>query len=96
VGRRECDIGTNSVMGFSLPMEPNGLRNANLAKVKTAADIVNLFEIPALRICVVNFYTVCLTQLTTVNFCVVLQAIIDSLWKMSKHEKETIAVALEA
>jgi hypothetical protein len=45
------------------------------------------FEIPALRICAVNFYTVCLTQLTTVNFCVVLQAIIDSLWKMSKHEK---------
>ena len=31
-------------MGFSLPMEPNGLRNANLAKVKTTEDIVNLFE----------------------------------------------------
>ena len=44
VGRREYDSGTNSVMGFSLPMEPNGLRNANLAKVKTTEDIVNLFE----------------------------------------------------
>jgi hypothetical protein len=43
VGRREYDSGTNSVMGFSLPMESNGLRNANLAKVKTAANIVRLF-----------------------------------------------------
>lgn len=44
LGRREYDSGTNSVMGFSLPMEPNRLRNANLAKVKTAEDIIHLFE----------------------------------------------------
>ena len=44
VGRREYHNTSNSVMGFSLPMERNGLRNANLLKVKNASDIVNFFE----------------------------------------------------
>jgi len=43
VGRREYHSASNSVLGFSLPMERNGLRNAELLKVKSA-DIVNLFE----------------------------------------------------
>ena len=42
VGRREYHNASNGVMGFSLPMERNGLRNANLLKVKNASDIVKL------------------------------------------------------
>jgi hypothetical protein len=44
VGRREYNSATNSVMGFNLPMEPNGLRNGDKAKVKTASDIVDLLK----------------------------------------------------
>lgn len=43
VGRREYGIKSNSVIGFSLPLEINGLPDSSLSKVKTAEDIINMF-----------------------------------------------------
>ena len=44
VGRREyAGIKSNSVIGFSLPLENNGLPDSSLSKVKTAENIINMF-----------------------------------------------------
>nr|CAH0107495.1 unnamed protein product [Daphnia galeata] len=95
VGRREYDSGTNSVMGFSLPMEPNGLRNAHLAKVKTAEDIVNLFEtLPWASVAVVVLAQP-LAEIPALRICSFAS---DNRFTMEdvKARKETIAEALEA
>ena len=42
-GTRQYHEATNSVFGFSLPLQPDGLRDASLLATKTAEDIVNLF-----------------------------------------------------
>ena len=95
VGRREYDSGTNSVMGFSLPMEPNGLRNAHLAKVKTAEDIVNLFEtLPWVSVAVVVLAQP-LAEIPALRICSFAS---DNRFIMEdvKARKKTIAVVLEA
>ncbi|KAK4012282.1 hypothetical protein OUZ56_021383 [Daphnia magna] len=44
VAKREYDTASNSVMGVSLPMEANGLRNQKLAVVTDVKSIVDVFE----------------------------------------------------
>ena len=44
VSKREYDSASNSIMGVSLPMEPNGLRNYRHAVVTDAKSIVDVFE----------------------------------------------------
>ncbi len=95
MGRREYDSGINSVMGFSLPIEPNGLRNANLAKVKTAEDIVNLFEtLPRASVAFVVLAQP-LAEIPALRICSFAS---DNRFTMEdvKARKETIAEALEA
>ncbi|KAK4022794.1 hypothetical protein OUZ56_008242 [Daphnia magna] len=44
VGQREYDKRTNRVIGFSLPLRCNGFPDSLASSVRTAEDIVNLFE----------------------------------------------------
>jgi len=44
VGRREYDSRSNRVLGFSLPLQQDGLRNPEASIVKNAADIARLFQ----------------------------------------------------
>jgi hypothetical protein len=44
VGRREYCATTNSIFGFSLPLQPNGLPKSSDAEVGTVGDIINMFK----------------------------------------------------
>ena len=44
VGRREYWATTNSIFGFSLPLQPNGLPKSSDAEVGTVGDIINMFK----------------------------------------------------
>ena len=44
VGRREYHAKTNRVVGFSLPLQTNGLPDASVSIAKTASDIIKQFQ----------------------------------------------------
>ncbi len=44
VARREYSSSSNSVLGFSLPLQLNGLPDSDMAIVKDSQDIINMFE----------------------------------------------------
>lgn len=44
VGRREYSSKTNSVVGFSLPLKPDGFPDTSLSIARTASDIIRQFQ----------------------------------------------------
>jgi hypothetical protein len=54
VGRREYVIKLNSVIGFSLPLGASGLPDGSMSVVKSAVDIVKMFQnYPRATVCMI-------------------------------------------